>query len=128
MNEKTSFILFGVGVFVVLTFYAFFNTSINTWDGSGTINVFPKANDAKNYRLDTDNIEVSQKNIGWFRHQYSYSISNANWPDGGTLDFKLFCKIEYPNTTAECDSNSGIYQVEVHSAPEQPESDYDSGD
>lgn len=101
--------------------YVFLMPGTSTWSGEGSISIFPQNSAAKNYRLDSDNIEVSQKKRGWFHKEYSYVVTSAQWPNGGELEFSPKCKINYPNSSAVCNSNSGTYRVEVTDAPIAPD-------
>lgn len=118
----------GICILLVIGLYAFLAPGHSSWDGQGSINVFPVDASAKNYRLDSNSISVSVKKRGWFHKEYSYSISSADWPDGGEIDFNQSCKISYPATSATCKSNEGTVRVEIASAPDEPDSSgYDTG-
>lgn len=124
-HEKSFKIAGGICLGIVIIWYlAIGDKTGSTWDGSGTINVFPTADSAKNYRLDSDYISVKVKRQGLFHNYRTYIISSANWPDGGTLEFTNYCEVSELDGRDKCtDQNGKDYYIEVQTPPDQPESD-----
>lgn len=88
-------------------------------NGDGSIDVFPQADAAKNYRLDAQ-IEVYGKAKTLFSNYKQYDVNSAVWPDGGELQFKNGpCVVTSTTNRSLCTAEDGrSYYIEVISAPD----------
>lgn len=103
-----------IGIFVL-----FIWPSTSTYDGDGTVSLFPEGADAKNYRLDAQ-ITVTEHDNGWFRKNYTYKVTRADWPNGGYETFND-CTVQKDSRSDCVDQDNRTYTVEVTSAPEPPD-------
>lgn len=121
MDESRSVKLIGAGVVIALVWFILIAPHTYTWDGAGSVSLFPSSDSVKNYRLDAQ-IVVTRHKHGWFTSYDEYSVKQADWPDGGTSYFDG-CSMRVGMQTS-CDEQDGhSYNVEVTQAPEQPEAD-----
>lgn len=118
-NEETLKKLGGITVGALIVWYFFIGASVgNSWEGEGTINVFPENADAKNYRLEAD-ITTTIHSRKFFLTYKSYEFDSARWPNGGTLEFDSDCKVTDLEPRTTCSADDGTeYFVEVQDKPE----------
>jgi hypothetical protein len=126
MKDITKKKLTYLSIVVVAIFVIFIWPHTYTWDGDGTINVFPISDSVKNYRLEAT-IQVTRHKNGWMNSNDEYSINSASWLNGSNLDFDN-CIVAQDKRT-ECTGQDGSrYYIEVDSYPDQPEDDYSNSD
>jgi hypothetical protein len=127
MREEHRRVLYWI-VGVSVAFYVFFMwPQTSTWDGDGTINVFPDKTSVKNYRLDAT-MTVTKHKKGWLgKATYAYSDIQGQWPNGGTYDIQN-CVIWKGQQSTCTDQDGRNYDVEVEVSPDQPEPDNYSSD
>lgn len=124
MNEETKKRLYWLCGVLLAIFVLFLWPHTLTWDGDGTINVFPSTSSVKNYRLSAS-MTVTRKMKGYLnlRVDNYYSDILGTWPNGGYLDLSG-CEIKN-NSQSFCFDQEGVtYSVEVNIPPDAPEYDY----
>lgn len=125
MSESTSAKLVGAAIVAGVLYAAFLWPHVETWDGDGSIDVFPSSDSVKNYRLDAT-MTVTQHRTGWFKREQEYSDITGSWPNGGTLELGS-CTVPKDGRSSCTDQDDKEYEVEVVSAPDQPPADdYDN--
>lgn len=126
MTDATKKKLTYLSIVAVAIFVIFIWPHTYTWDGDGTINVFPVGDLTKNYRLEAT-MGVTRHKNGWINSKDEYLISRANWLNGGYLEFDR-CIVDQDKQT-RCISQDGVeYYIEVDTYPDQPEADTSSYD
>lgn len=126
MNDNTKKILGWSAGIVVGIFVIFLWPHTSSWDGEGTINVFPEDATAKNYRLDAT-MTVTRHKQGWMHKYDEYTDIRGSWPGGG--DFNVEDCVVRDKATSDCSNQDGkMYRVEVQTAPDPPEDNGSSSD
>ena len=123
MSDESLHKVYVIGGIALAIFIIFLWPHTYNWDGDGEINLYPDSESVKNYRLPAT-IEVTHKQYGWFSDRTTYQITNAGWPNEGSLKFDS-CSVKKDSTSSCTDTSGESWTVEVNSAPEQPEEDYE---
>lgn len=121
MSDVAKQRLIWLSIILGAIFVIFIWPHTDTWEGDGTVNVFPQSDAAKNYRLDAS-MEVTRTRNGWSKGSDKYSIDTATWPNEGYLEFDD-CVVN-EGSRATCISQDGTeYGIEVDTYPDPPEAD-----
>lgn len=124
MQDKIKNNLTIIGVVLAAIFVVFIWPNESTWDGDGSINVFPSEDSVKNYRLDAT-MTVTRQSYGWFNNHDEYSDIQGSWPNGGTLELSG-CVVK-EGSQSECQDQDGkSYGIEVETSPEPPDTSNDN--
>ena len=108
-------------VIPIAIFIVFLWPHTDVWEGEGTVDAAPDPSSVKNYRLDAS-IQATKKRHGWFTSSVTYNVDSADWPNGGTMELDD-CLVPKDGTAACADQDGTTYEIQVITAPEQPEAD-----
>lgn len=121
MTEQHKKQLTILGVIAVVIWVVFLWPHVDTWDGDGTVSVFPNAGNVINYKLDAQ-VNVERHRNGWINGEEKYTVTQVSWPNGGYSDFTK-CIVPKDGRSSCTDQDEKTYNVEVTSIPDPPEAD-----